>query len=210
MGNLKAGIFMMILSQLRARKLVIGLTLILLSACSKQYDIAADAGVKIIHKKQYTTQVTEFELANQPKIRYVVIATAANNKQVRVLMTSTFAEKETGYAIAVFCASARVYSQGKEYAPVVALTGLNRQNCHQAGWIASAGNNFPDAKGADLDIVFSLDEALGDDFRLKLPSLKEVDNMQPTPVAADFAKSKQTTLTLHAEWFRENLFSGIR
>ena len=112
--------------------------------------------------------------------------------------------------MSVFCASARVYSQGKEYAPVVASAGLNRQNCHQAGWIVSAGSNFPDAKGTDLDIVFSLDEALSDDFRLKLPLLKEVDNMQPTPVAADFAKSKQTTLTLHAEWFRENLFSGIR
>ncbi len=198
------------LSQLRGRRLVISFTLVLLSACSKQYDIGAGAGVKIIQKKQYTTQVTQFELAHQPKIRYVVIAPAANTKQVRVLLTSTFAEKETGYAIAVFCASARVYSQGKEYAPVVASVGLNRQNCHQSDWIASAGSNFPDAKGVELDIVFNLDEELGDDFRLKLPAITEVDSMQSMPVAADFAKSKQTTLTLHAEWFRENLYSGIR
>ena len=202
------------LSQLRGRRLVISFTLVLLSACSKQYDIGAGAGagVKIIQKKQYTTQVTQFELAHQPKIRYVVIAPAANTKQVRVLLTSTFAEKETGYAIAVFCASARVYSQGKEYAPVVAPVGLNRQNCHQSDWIASAGSNFPDAKGqgVELDIIFNLDEELGDDFRLKLPAITEVDSMQSMPATADFAKSKQTTLTLHAEWFRENLYSGIR
>ncbi len=89
------------LCQLQARGLMIGLTLLMLSACSKQYDIAAGVGVKIIQKKQYTTQVTQFELAHQPKIRYVVIAPAANTKQVRVLLALTFAEKETGYAIVV-------------------------------------------------------------------------------------------------------------
>ncbi|RVU34414.1 hypothetical protein EOE67_15305 [Rheinheimera riviphila] len=181
----------------------------LLNACSKQYDVVDGADIRIIQKKEYMSQVTRFETSNQQKIRYVV-TTTLDNKHLIISLSSTFVARDTGFAIAVHCASATLHYRGKDYSPVAYQTRLNIKNCDQKGWISAAGSRFPDADNGDLDIVFSLDEALTDDFQITLPAILEVDTMDTLPAAENFANIHQTKLTMHRQWFRENLYSGIR
>lgn len=155
------------------------------------------------------SQVTQFETSTQQKIRYVV-TTTLDNKHLIISLASTFVARDTGYAIAVHCASATLHYRGKDYSPVAYKTRLNSKNCDQKGWISAAGSRFPDADNGDLDIVFSLDEALTDDFQITLPAIKEVDSMNTLPAAEEFAKDRQTKITMHSQWYRDNWYTGIR